>query len=138
MSTATKKARKDSYLALIMEHPLKTIRRDSDYDAAVRVLNKLVVRDDLDDGEEQYLDVLEALITLYDEKHHLMPPDDSTPLERLKGIMESSGTSAAQLRDILGISQPMVSMILTGQRELSKKAIAKLADRFKVEHGYFW
>jgi hypothetical protein len=28
-------------------------------------------------------------------------------------------------------------MVLNGQRELSKRAIAKLAEHFKVEPGYF-
>ena len=137
MKTA-RKAIADSYLDLIRKHPLKTIANEAEYDAATTVLQTLALRDDLDQGEEEYLDVLEVLITAYDDKHYPMPPDRSTPLARLKAIMESSGTTAAQLQEILGASQSMVSLIVTGKRSLSKKAIAKLSDRFKVDPGYFF
>ena len=36
-----------------------------------------------------------------------------------------------------GRSQSMVSMILGGQRALSKKTIARLAVHFKLDPGYF-
>jgi len=51
--------------------------------------------------------------------------------------MRTSQTSPVQLRVILGGSQSMVSMILNGQRALSKKAIAKLAGHFRLDPGYF-
>jgi antitoxin component HigA of HigAB toxin-antitoxin module len=56
----------------------------------------------------------------------------------LKALLESSGTTPATLQAILGASQSMVSMILSGQRELSKKAIVKLANHFKLDPGYFF
>jgi antitoxin component HigA of HigAB toxin-antitoxin module len=51
--------------------------------------------------------------------------------------IRASNTTAVQLRSILGASQSMVSMILGGQRALSKKAIAKLAEHFSVDPAYF-
>jgi HTH-type transcriptional regulator/antitoxin HigA len=127
----------DSYLALILKHPLKAIKTQADYNAASAVLDKLALRDDLDAGQEQYLDALEVLITAYDDRHAPVSPDRRTPLQRLIALLQSSQTTPAQLQSILDSSQSMVSMILSGQRQLSKKAIAKLASHFRIEPGYF-
>jgi antitoxin component HigA of HigAB toxin-antitoxin module len=138
-TTQTRKALNiDSYFALIRQHPLKAIKTHEEYDLASQILAKLVLRNDLDAGEEQYLDVLETLITAYDDKHYPEQPDPRSPLERLKALLESSGTTPVMLQGILGASQSMVSMVLSGQRALSKKAIAKLADHFKLDRGYFF
>jgi HTH-type transcriptional regulator/antitoxin HigA len=141
MSTAAKYNRKsivgDGYLALILQHPLKALQTQADYSAASALLDKLALRDDLDAGQEQYLDALEVLVTAYDDKYAPDSLDRRTPLERLKALLQSSHTTPTQLQSILGSGQSMVSMILNGQRQLSKKTIARLAAHFKVEPGYF-
>jgi antitoxin component HigA of HigAB toxin-antitoxin module len=35
------------------------------------------------------------------------------------------------------VGKSAVSMILSGKRQLSKQSILKLAERFKMEAGYF-
>lgn len=141
MSATIKKTRTtdtaESYFALIRKHSLKAIQNQHEYDAASAVLDRLSLRDDRDVGEEQYLQVLEVLVTAYDDKHDPQTPDTRTPLERLKALLQSSGTNQAELQSILGASQSMTSMILGGHRELSKKAVAKLSQHFKLEPGYF-
>jgi antitoxin component HigA of HigAB toxin-antitoxin module len=141
MNTASKHSRgvraADSYLALILQHPLRAIRTRKDYDAASRMIDRLAVRDDLDDGEQQYLDAIEVLIEAYEKKVMPVKLDGRTPLERLKAVLRTSRTTPVQLRSILGASQSMVSMILGGQRALSKKAIARLAGHFSLDPGYF-
>ena len=141
MITTTKKPRigrtTDSYFALVLEQPLRAIRTKKDYDAAAKMLDRLAVRDDLDDGQQQYLDAIEVLIEAYENAVIPAAPDGRTPLDRLKSILRTSRTSPVQLRGILGSSQSMVSMILGGQRALSKKAIARLAGHFHVDPGYF-
>ena len=141
MSITTKNSRSgrttDSYLALVQEQPLRAIRTRKDYDAASKMIDRLAVRDDLDDGEQQYLDAIEVLIEAYENNVLPVAPDRRTPLERLKAVLRTSRTTPVQLRSILGASQSMVSMILNGQRALSKKAIAKLADHFRLDPGYF-
>jgi antitoxin component HigA of HigAB toxin-antitoxin module len=127
----------DSYLALIQDQPLRAIRSRKDYDAAAEMIDRLAVRDDLDAGEQQYLDAIEVLIEAYENNLIPMTRDDRTPLERLKAAMRASNTTPVQLRTILGASQSMVSMILGGQRDLSKKAIARLAEHFNLDPGYF-
>ena len=141
MSTITKSPRRnktaDTYLALVQEQPLRAVRTRRDYDAASMMIDRLAVRDDLDEGEQQYLDAIEVLIEAYENRVAPATPDRRTPLERLNAAMRASQTTPVQLRTILGGSQSMVSMILTGKRSLSKKAIAKLAEHFRLDPGYF-
>jgi antitoxin component HigA of HigAB toxin-antitoxin module len=141
MKSATKNARDkhivDSYFVLVQEQPLRAIRTRKDYDAAAKMIDRLAVRDDLDDGEQQYLDAIEVLLEAYETQVAPVAPDRRTPLQRLKTLMQTSQTTPAQLREILGSSQSMASMILSGQRALSKKAIAKLAGYFRLDPGYF-
>jgi antitoxin component HigA of HigAB toxin-antitoxin module len=131
------KQQADSYLTLIQEQPLRAIRTGKDCDAASRMIDRLAVRDVLDEGERLYLDAMEVLLEAYENKVAPVRPDGRTPLERLKAAMRASRTTPVQLRSILGGSQSMVSMILTGQRALSKKAIGKLAEHFRVDPGHF-
>jgi HTH-type transcriptional regulator/antitoxin HigA len=141
MSTKTPRIRtSDSYLDLVKTFPLRPIRSSPEYAQAIRMMETLAVRgeDDLDDGERDYLDALDEFISSYDRSR--LPPgiDRRSALERLTAVLEHSGTTPAQLRRILGCSQPLVSMILHGQRELSKDNIAKLANHFKLGVGYFF
>jgi HTH-type transcriptional regulator / antitoxin HigA len=130
----------DSYLELVKAFPLRPIRSGSEYAQATRVMEKLAVRgeDDLDDGERDYLDALDEFISAYDRSRLPTGIDRRSPLERLSAVLEHSGTTPAQLRRILGCSQPLVSMILHGQRELSKDNIARLANHFKLGVAYFF
>jgi antitoxin component HigA of HigAB toxin-antitoxin module len=139
MSTAAKSSihTADSYLALVQQQPLRAIRTRKDYDAASSMIDRLAVREDLDKGEQQYLDAMEVLIEAYENNVMPVTPDGRTSLERLKALMRTSQTTPVKLRSILGSSQSMVSMILGGQRALSKKAISKLAEHFRVDPGYF-
>ena len=129
----------DSYLKLIRQFPLRPLRNGSDYEAAIAVAEKLYVRgeDDLDAGERDYLDGLDEFIAAYDHKHFSLGADDPTPLQRLKYVLSESGTTPTALREILDCSQPLVSMILSGDRELSKDNIRALARHFKVDAGLF-
>jgi HTH-type transcriptional regulator/antitoxin HigA len=141
MTGITKTSRRnraaDTYLALVQEQPLRAIRTRRDYDAASKMIDRLAVRDDLDDGQQQYLDALEVLIEAYENTAAPAKRDGRTPLQRLKAAMQASQTTPLQLRAILGASQSMVSMILTGKRALSKKSITKLAHHFRLDPGYF-
>lgn len=127
----------DGYLALIRRFPLRPIRTAADYRAAVAMLDTLVLRDDLNAAEEDYLNVLTSLVEYYDRNHVDAVPSRRTPAERLRSVMESAGTTPAELQQVLGLAQSSVSMILSGKRGLSKPVIRKLADRFRLDPAYF-
>jgi HTH-type transcriptional regulator/antitoxin HigA len=127
----------DRFLDLVRQFPLRPIRTQRDYAAATKVLDALAVRgeDDLNKDEIDYLDVLTDLVEAYDTANY-PEPDEGTPLERLKGLMEESGTSTADLGRLLGNSG-LASQILLGKRELSKAHIRILSRHFKLDAGYF-
>ena len=125
------------YLRLIRRFPLRPIRAGRDYDAAAATLDSLVLREDLSPGEVDYLEVLTGLVEAYDREHHAPPVDVRTPLQRLKATMDGAGVTPAELRSILGLSQPAVSLILSGKRQLSKQSILALAQRFSLDPSYF-
>jgi HTH-type transcriptional regulator/antitoxin HigA len=129
----------DSYLKLIRRFPLRPLRDAGDYEIAIGVAETLYLRgeDDLDSGEHDYLDALDEFIAGYDRKHFSLGQDKRTPLERLKYILGESGTTASALREILGCSQSLVSMVLSGERDLSKDNIRALAAHFKIDAGVF-
>ena len=126
------------YLELVRRFPLRPIRNEEGYDAAVEILDGLATRaeDELTPGERDYLDALTRFVEDYDERNYPVTADRRTPLARLKSLMETAGLTPAALGDIL-CSRPAASMVLGGKRELSKAQIRKLAAHFKMDAGYF-
>jgi HTH-type transcriptional regulator/antitoxin HigA len=127
-----------SYLALIDHFPLRPIHTDAEYDAAVAVLDTLAVRPEgsLDSGEQDYLDTLTLLVEAYDDEHHGLDTKASSPVDALKYLMEQSGMRTADLGRLLG-NRGVASLILNGQRDLSKNHIRKLAEFFRVSPALF-
>ncbi|MEX0610865.1 MAG: hypothetical protein WD229_01985 [Pirellulales bacterium] len=116
---------------------MRPIRTKRDYAAATKMMEKLAIRgeDDLNEDELDYLDVLTNLVEAYDDAHY-PGPDEGTPLDRLKALMEESGTSTAELGRLLGNSG-LASQIMLGRREVSKTHIRILSQHFKLDAGYF-
>jgi HTH-type transcriptional regulator/antitoxin HigA len=127
-----------SYLALIDIFPLRPLRSERDYDAAVRVLDTLAVRPEgsLDPGQQDYLDTLTILVDEYDREHHDFETEHPDALSMLKYLMQESGMTQADLGRLLG-NRAVASLILNGHRQLSKRHIRNLADHFKVSPALF-
>jgi len=125
------------YLRLVRLFPLRVLRGDAEYEEAIRIHGRLVgrVEPKLTAGEREYADALACFIRDYDEP--LTAASPTTPLERLRYLIEQSGTTPAQLREILGGSQPLVSLIVAGKRRLTVPHIRSLAAHFKLDAGYF-
>lgn len=145
MNATTKKAPRKSaksgapgrdYMSLVERFPLRPIRNTRDYNRAGAILDTFVLRD-LSAGERDYLDALTLIVEAYDNEHHPIPPDNRAPHERLRALMETAGVSHAQLQKILGVAQSTVSMILNGDRGLSKSSVMKLANYFKLNPTFF-
>jgi HTH-type transcriptional regulator / antitoxin HigA len=137
MKAAQKTTRKDDYLELVKQFPLRVIRNERELDAAAGFAIKLAARgeDRLSDGETAYLDVLDRLIEDYEERRHAMPLRNASVTERLRFLIEEAGMGASDLGRLLG-NRGLGSLLLTGRRELSKAHIRVLAEHFRVEAGY--
>jgi HTH-type transcriptional regulator / antitoxin HigA len=130
---------RDHYLELVKAFPLRPLRSDDEHEQAVRVLSRLVgrPRPRLSGGERDYADALSRFIRDYDEREYPMLPKQRSPLERLRYLMHENDMTAADLESVLEASQPLVSQLLRGKRNLTPNHMRRLASRFRVEAGYF-
>ena len=131
------RTRRDSYLDLVRELPLKAIKSPGQHDEALRMLKKLMVKlENLDGGARDYLETLAQLVKDYELTRERIDLSDLTVRDLLKHLMTEAEMNVSDLGRILG-SQPAASLILRGKRELSKAHIRKLADHFKVDAELF-
>lgn len=123
-----------TYLKLIRAFPLRSIRTDAELVAAQLVLDDLLRRE-LDEGGQDYLDALTDLIEKYESEAHPMP--DASEADVLQLLMGAGGFSQSQLAEKVGIAQSTLSAVLTGTRTLTKQHIVKLAEFFRVSPAVF-
>jgi HTH-type transcriptional regulator/antitoxin HigA len=136
---STPKGVRDDYLKLVKAFALRPLQSDQEHEQAVTVLARLVgrARPRLSSGERDYADALARFVQDYDERSYPLLPKQRTPLDRLKYLMAQRGMTASDLEELLGASQPLVSQILRGRRNLTPKHMRKLAAQFGVSAGHF-
>jgi len=79
--------------------------------------------------------LLGVLIADYDERNSL-PPEESSPAERLRFLLEHSGKEPADLIPVFG-QRSHLKEALNGKREISAAQARKLARLFAVKPGLF-
>jgi HTH-type transcriptional regulator/antitoxin HigA len=135
MATKTKTVRRrkvaDSYLNLVMECPLTSIRSESQLATAQSMMDRLLAQGHLDDGEEMYLDALSDLVAAYEDVHHAIAP--ASDADMLRHLLEAKGISQVELHRGSGIPKSTISEILAGKKPFSKSLIRTLADFFQVD-----
>lgn len=125
----------DTYFDLVRRFPLRAVRNDAELRAGLAVANELMRRGEkLDSGERDYLDTLISLLETYEKKRFPIPK--APPLEVLKHLMEARDMRPTDLGKLIG-SKANATLILKGQRELSKAHIRKLAEFFHVSPAVF-
>ena len=123
------------YLTLVRAFPPRPIRGDHEHGRAVEVVNGLLDRPALTAEEEDYLDVLGLLIAEYEDSIYEHP--ESTPLERLRYLMEEHALTQAELARRAGVAVTSLSDILNGKRRISPRVRAKFAECFGVSASFF-
>src|SRR5262245_11489151 len=136
MATRTTAGQKrDAYLELIFQVPLRPIRSDTELDRAIAMVDSLIDRDDLGQDEQDYLDVLSDIVERYEsEEHPIAPVSDA---EMLGHLIEAKGVTQADVARGTGIAESTISEVLAGKRTLSRTHISKLSRYFHVEPGVF-
>jgi HTH-type transcriptional regulator/antitoxin HigA len=124
----------DTYFDRVWEFPLTRIRDGAHLAQAHDVIDRLLQLD-LDDGEQQYLDVLTDLVETYEDAHH--PISDATEADVLRELMRVNGLSQPALAKRTGMAQSTISAILNGDRSLTKAQVVKLAKVFGVSPAAF-
>jgi HTH-type transcriptional regulator / antitoxin HigA len=126
-----KRASRDSYLDLVKSFPLASIKSDEQLREAQKVMDQLLVRGALDEGEEMYLDALSDLVAVYEDEHYAIEP--ASDAEMLRHLMEAKNVMQARLSKDTAIPKSTISEILAGKKPYSRQVIRKLADYFAVD-----
>ena len=105
MALQTKRRRAappDSYFSLIHRFPLRAIRNDLELDEAIALVNELLDRSKLDEGETDYLDVLGDLVEAYEESAHPIEPASDAAM--LESLLTDRGQTQLQVAAATGIA----------------------------------
>jgi len=125
-----------TYEELLIETQPQVIETDAQYDQIVRGFGDLVAKGRTRSAEETKLLRLLALLVEDYDRRHALPPDNSTPAEKLRFLLEHSGKTAADLRPVFG-QRSHVHEALTGKRSVSAPQARKLGQLFRVHPGLF-
>ncbi len=136
MTARTKPAAKrDRYMELIRQFPLRPIRTDLELGEAAAVMDLLLDQQSLDQDEEDYLEVLSDQVERYEAEHvEIKPVSDSVMLRHL---IEAKGVTQTEVAAGAGIAESTISAVLAGRRKLTRLHIGKLAKYFHVEPTLF-
>lgn len=109
---------------------IKPIRSKKDYRESILRIEKLWgSKSGTPAGDE--LEILATLIDKYEDEHFPIPSPD--PIEAIKYLMDERGIERSELELALG-HKSKVSEILNRKRELSKKMIKALHDKFGIPY----
>jgi HTH-type transcriptional regulator/antitoxin HigA len=135
MATKTKYAlqrlERDSYLELVQRFPLASIRSESHLRAAQAVMDELLRKSELDEGEHLYLDALSDLTSAYEEVHYAI--EAASDADMLRHLMEAKAVSQSEVHKATGIPKSTISEILAGKKPFSRQIIRKLAAYFELD-----
>lgn len=119
----------DSYLKLIKQHPLVSIRSEAELDKAQAVVDQLLTLD-LDEGGVAYLEAMSDLILVYEQEHHAVA---ALPPHTLLGqMLEERSMSQADLVRATGLAKATVSDLVTGKRAFTVEQMHLVGKVFSL------
>ncbi len=115
----------------------KRIYNIEQYNEYCNSYEKLVSKNS--DKYSEEIDLLELLIEDYDNRtiESLGVKEDMNPVEILQYLMDENNLTKAELARQLNVSRQLITEILNYKRNISKKMIAKLSDRFNMQQTAF-
>jgi HTH-type transcriptional regulator / antitoxin HigA len=126
---------KKAAMELIKRFPLRPLRTDAELQEAIKTINDLLDRWNLDEGEHDYLDVLSDLVEKYEQEQHPISPASDGAMIRF--LLDMRDLSQVDLARHTGIAESTISAVLSGKRQLSRRHIGVLASFFHVEPAVF-
>src|SRR5690349_5894294 len=112
---AARPAVTEEYLDLVKEFPLRPLRNEVEHGAAGQILDRLLGRDDLSEGQRDYLAALVRFVEDFEQKKFASQAKGLGPIELLKHLMEENEMSTTDLGYVLG-SRGLASEVLNGKR----------------------
>ncbi len=122
------------FLALVKRFPLTHIRDDDHLAAASAVIDQLL-QQELDEGAQEYLNVLTDMVEAYEEVH--VPIQDVSEADVLRELMNANRLTQPKLAKSVGIAQSTISAVLNGNRSLTKGQVIVLANFSRSPQAFF-
>jgi HTH-type transcriptional regulator/antitoxin HigA len=124
--------------------PFLYIKDSQHYEETLELIENLLeeAEDSLEDPINSMIDMLSHSIEVYENRDEELIKFDElamsgpADLATLRVLMEQHHLSMSDLPEIG--SKSMVSRVLSGERELSKKHIQALSERFHINPGLFF
>jgi HTH-type transcriptional regulator/antitoxin HigA len=112
------------------------IRNKTQYKEYCAVLEQKLATGKKTRSIQDEIELLTLLIEKYDETHH--PFLKLTPDAILKILLKEHGMKAVDLSVLLGVSEGLVSDMLSGKKSISKKNIKILSGYFKINQAFLF
>lgn len=125
-----------TWRALTGRLALRPIRDNAGLERARRIMDRLAVLDKRSNDQDDFLDAMAALVEAYERERLADISADGGPVEILRHLLDEHDMSASALGRLLGHRETGAA-ILRGDRQMSKRHIAIIADHFAVDPGLF-
>jgi len=112
----------------------RVIRNDAELKEYTGVLFELTSKSKPNRAEQDAIELLSLLIDRYESDRYV--PPEASPLQVLRFLMDQHGLTQQDLRPEIG-SESLVSLVLSGKRNLTISHIRALAKRFGVPAAVF-
>jgi HTH-type transcriptional regulator/antitoxin HigA len=119
---------------LVVANPLVAIQTETQLDQAIAVIDGLLDKGDLSEGEEQYLDALSVLVEAYESEH--IPFPKVSGVDVLRHLMAESGLRQSDLLDVFE-TRSVASEVINGKRPLTLNHVRRLSERFRLPAEVF-
>lgn len=124
-----------TYIELLQSFPPRPIKTEEELLATQQVIDSLIDRAPLTPDESDYLNVLGTLVYEYEQTQE--PISDICGVELLKTLIEDLDLRQKDLVPIFK-TESIVSDVLKGRRELTKRHIQELAKFFHISPAAFF
>ena len=125
----------NGYIELLTNFPPRPITSEEELELTQNMIDQLLDQGKLSQDEKDYLNVLGALVYEYEQQQEPIP--DIYGVELLKSLIEDNELRQKDLVSIFK-TESIVSDILNGKRELTKRHIEELAEFFHVSPAVFF
>ncbi|SKB11906.1 conserved hypothetical protein [Planktothrix sp. PCC 11201] len=126
----------EKYMQLLQDFPPRPITSEEDFAATQAVINRLLDKPELTPEEEDYLDVLGALVSEYENQQEDLIPD-IYGVELLKVLIAELNLKQKDLVSIFK-TESIVSDILNEKRQLTTRHIQELSEFFHFSPAVFF
>ncbi len=119
-------------VALAMPRPLHD---EVDYSNAMEVMEAMAGFE-MNADQKDYFEAISIFVEKYEDDRHAIETRNLSPIELLRYLMDEHSMNESDLGRLLG-DRSLGHRVLTGQREMSKTHIRKLAEHFAVNPRLF-